>query len=509
MKKINKWIKLMVFCVAIASFSACRDDFSTLAINKIPGIKVDTTGIGSLSVFQFDRFQLVPKTTNEGIDEANLTYEWKVNLAPGDTTYNVVSTAKNLDFEVRLAPNVAGRFHQLVYTVTDKTNDLAYVTAWPLTVKNNIGEGLVIAHATANGNTDISHIMSPLVTPNFTRDDIKRNVFTAINGRPIDGLVKQMQFTNIRNTRDAILGITDNSIFSIKTLDYTLAKSNAGLLFSGAVGLQPSSIGKMSQLDLFVANGKLYGTWLAISEGFGVPVDTRYVFNGKFAYNAGSNNIPFKFTFYNEAEGNFLYLQGLAAFNDRIIRTVPANATTAFNATNVPNKIVMEAGLGVAGDFLYVLKDKTTSQVGLYVLSSGAVNNFPEAKSYFDLSNAPGISTATQFVLMDNQRVMYYISGTKLYGVVFSTSTAVVAERFTLPAGETATTFQVYLQADYPLGSSYLPTNNNQLILSTYNGSQGRVHLLPITNLGVGNIDQANIKTFGGFGRITAIATQK
>lgn len=509
MKTKNKWLKLAMLFLAISFLFACRDDFSTLAINKLPGITVDTTGNGSLSVYQFDHLVLEPKITNEGIKETDLAYEWKINLAPGDTSYLVVGNEKNLDFEVRFPPNIAGKFHQLVYTVTDKTNGLAYITAWPLTVKNNIGEGLVIAETTASGNTDISHIMSSLVTTDYTGESVKRHIYTAINGTPIQGKVKQLSFTNIKGIGDAILGITDNSIFSIKTLDYTTSQTNAGLVYGSVAGLKPDAIGKMYQQDLFVANGKMYGTWLAISDKFGAPIDTKYTIDGKFAYNYNTSNVPAKFTFYNEADGNFLYLLGLEAWLDKTVRPIPADATAAFNPANVSNKQTLAAGLGVGGDFLYVLKDKSSGQIALYVLSSGAAKGHPEAKSYFDLSGAPGISSATQFVLVDNQRVLYYISGNKIYGVVFSASTPAVSERYTLPAGQEATTLQVYLQADYPQGATYLTTNNKQLILSTYNGSEGKVYLLPITNLGVGNIDQANITTYGGFGKITAITAQK
>lgn len=67
----------------------------------------------------------------------------------------------------------------------------------------------------------------------------------------------------------------------------------------------------------------------------------------------------------------------------------------------------------------------------------------------------------------------------------------------------------MYQQTGYPLASEYIDTHNRQLIVSTYDGSEGRVHLLPITDLGVGNIDESNITTFDGFDRITAIAPQQ
>ncbi len=96
--------------------------------------------------------------------------------------------------------------------------------------------------------------------------------------------------------------------------------------------------------------------------------------------------------------------------------------------------------------------------------------------------------------------------------MLYSTETPVFELRYSVPAGEEITTLQVYRQADYPFRSEgwdppYNATNNKQLIMSTY-GTEGKVYILPMINAGVGNIDVANIKTFNGFDRITAITTQ-
>ena len=137
----------------------------------------------------------------------------------------------------------------------------------------------------------------------------------------------------------------------------------------------------------------------------------------------------------------------------------------------------------------------------------------PAPKAYFDLTNAPDIDNAIQFVFLDDQKVLYYATKTKIYAVLYGTSTPTFAERYTAPSGEEITTLQVYRQADYPKRSAdwdppYLPTNNRQLIMSTYNGTEGKVYIMPMINLGLGNIDLPNIKVFNGFDRITAIGTQ-
>src|SRR5690606_40665109 len=65
----------------------------------------------------------------------------------------------------------------------------------------------------------------------------------------------------------------------------------------------------------------------------------------------------------------------------------------------------------------------------------------------------------------------------------------------------------IYYQTDYPkrfadAQSPYFVHNGKQLLLSTYNGSEGKLSILPLINPGLANIDQAKVKTFEGFGKI-------
>ena len=104
---------------------------------------------------------------------------------------------------------------------------------------------------------------------------------------------------------------------------------------------------------------------------------------------------------------------------------------------------------------------------------------------------------------------MFYAKANKIYAVIFAGAIAIVEERYTVPAGESITTLDIYRQYGYPNQPSYISTNNKQLILSTYNGTEGKVRLLPLINLGAGNINTAEIKTFNGFDKVLSIVPQK
>lgn len=515
MKKTFLFTSLSVIILLLTTVS-CYDDNSTLDVNTISEVVIDTTGVSKLSVFQFEQLQVNPNLDLGGLAESDLSYEWYLNFSPNDTVFALVGEQRNLDYEVRLPPNRAGKNHLLYYKVTDNQNNLTYSVAWPLTVKNNIGEGLVIAETSNGLTTDISHIMSPEVTPNYTGESVKHHVYSAINFTTFDGLIKQLHFTTIYGV-DAILGITDNSMIRINTLDYTFGGKNEDLFFDVNPNLQAGSLNATIQTDVFVGNGKLTPTYLGVSTKFGLPMDSNYQVPAEIALNGF--NVSSKaviLNFYDELNESFIYLPTFR-FGDTQMKPIPGSTTGVFNPENVKNKENVAANVSNTGDFRHLLRDKTTNELTLYVLDGG-VYEYPSPippapKSMISLAGAPEIDNATDFVFLEDQRVLYYATNNKIYAMLYSSNTPSFELKYTVPAGEEITTLQVYRQAGYPYdgrdANEYIATNNKQLILSTYDGSEGRVSILPLINFGVGNIDVPNIKTFNGFDLITAIGTQK
>lgn len=507
----------LLICCGMQFFSACRKDLSTLDTSKINGVTFDTTGQGSLSVFQYDTLVLQPKLNLNGLNSADLAYEWKINLNPREINYQVIGTGRDLEFVPQMKPTKANEFHQVLYTITDKTNGLQYVMSWPLTIRNSIGEGLVIAETADGVTSDLSHIMSPRVTTDYSSESVKRQVFSSINGTTIPGVLKQLRFTTLNSVGEIMLGISDNTIAGVKTLDYTLARMNEELFFTPVAGRNHQMLGSLQQSDVYVGNGKLTAFWLATNKKFGVPFDSKFTVPDHVALNGRSDNPAVVISFYDEVEETFVY-QASVSFGDKKMYAMPDSDQAAFNAGNLPGKVNVAAGVSQSGEFLHLLQDKASGAFGLYVIEGGKYDanwNFvpPAPKTYVDLSDAPDISNAQYFVLLDDQKVMYYATKTKIYAVLYGSSTPGFSERYTVSGGEEITTLQVYQQADYPKrydgwDPPYIATNNKQLIMSTYNGTEGKVHILPMINIGLGNIDEANVKTYGGFKRITAIGTQ-
>jgi hypothetical protein len=517
---MNRKYITILFLLAVTGiwFAACRKDHSTLDLNKSPDVKFDTVGASSFSVYQFERIVIKPKLITS-IPESDLSFTWRVNLGSGDTLFQVVSTERDLDYEMRFKPNAAGKYHLVTCTVKEKNSAIEYVMAWPVVVRNNIGEGLVVAETKDNVNTDISHIMSPEVTSAFNKVSVKHHIYSAINGTTIPGLVKQMRFARM-GTNDVMQAITDNGIFRYNTLDYTYSGTNNELFFTNVTPLKPQALGGIYQGDIYIGDNRFTVTYLNVAKKFGAPYDVKFVVPKQVALNGnsgsasslGSYEPPYKVNFYDEVNGHFVNLSD-QQFGDTKMNAYASNTTTPFNPGNTPNKVNLAAGVSPDRGFLHLLKDKTTGKVELYIFDAGFEQGTtvtpPNAIAFHDLSAGPDIQNASFFVMPDNQKVIYYATSTKIYAALYGASSPVFEERYTIPAGEQISTLQMYLQSGYPLTAPFITTNNKQLVMSTWNGTEGKVYLLPMINPGLGTIDVPNIKTFDGFDKITAIAPQK
>lgn len=508
MKRYNFLQWLFIFTLLFTTMVSCKDDLSTLDLNKLPEVSIDTTGQSSLSVFQFDKLTLDPKVIIKNDNGHNFTYEWFINLEPRSLEYISIGTSKKLEFDVTFVPTNLIYPHQVLLKIIDIDSGIEYFQDWPLTIRNGIGEGLVIVETYDGVNTDLSHIMSPEVTVNYNNEKISKKIYSGVNGAPIAGLVHDMVYTQF-GANKILLGSKPNGLFSINTLDYKAGAEDVDFFYADQENYGASYLGGITQNDILIHEGKLYASWLQIGR-FGLPFSNNYNIPGVIGVNSrydraylGYNTI----NFYSEENGQFVYQQALQ-FGDLVMKPVPSGNSSSFNPNNLPNQKPIVATVNNQGDFIHVLQDKQSGNYGLYVMDG--VNN---PKHYTNLATAPEINQAVEFVLLQHQSVLMYATKTKIYAVIYSTTTPTFALRYTVAAGDEITSLRQFFQADYPMrdiswSEPHISTNGKQLILGTYNGTEGKVHILPLINEGIANIDQANIKTYGGFGKILFTTTQ-
>lgn len=485
-------------------FFACYNDESKLDINKVPGVTIDTTGMSTLSVYRFNNLVVKPNVITD-LDAGDLSYEWKISLDHNKAEFEILSNEKDLDAQINIPPTQDAWVYdyQLCYTVTDISRDLKYIMNWKIKVKNSLGEGLVIAYSDDNTTTDLSLIMCPEVTIDYDKDDVKRNIFSIANGYKIDGIVKKMLNTQIYRY-DGVFAITDNSILTIKKEDYTKVDMNDELFHNHPAPFKPQNIFRTPMAIVYVNNNEITGTIFTSNPKFGLPKYSDFITPDKIAYSL-SQSSAIAFTYYDETNNCFVYLSSFAPWIPFKYAVVPNGTDYAFNSEDLPNKVNLAAGYNIDGEFLHLLKDTETGNINLYKLSNA---NPPVAKNVYDFSDATDIENAEHFVFSPDNSVMYYATDNKIYAVLYGGSEPVYSLKYTAPAGEEITTLQMFIPSEYPFASSDLTTTYKQLIMSTYS-SEGKVYIMPLINLGSGNIDVDNIKVFDGFGKISNIAHQK
>ncbi len=503
---------------SLVLLGACRDDLSTLDLNPVEGVTFDTTGMAIIVAFQFEELDIQPKVITK-LPEERLAYEWSINPIPGSLQrgdFEVISREKNLKYRVDFVPTVdmeRWHLHELVLTVIDTQNGLKYITSYPLSVRNSIGEGLVIAETYDGQTTDISHIMSSAVTSLYSGESIKHKVYSGANGFTIPGLVKQIKWSSLRTIGNVMLAITDNSIEAIKTLDYTYAAQNEELFFTPPAVIKPMALETFkggTTFNAFLVNdGRTYTDIIGNAGKWALPDDFPFRAPAYVAVNRRSSP-DYYLSYLDEQLGSFIFKQGFASWSDRTLYQMDA-AVTPFNPRGLQGKKVVAASVNEANDFIHILKDGTGSGIGVYILDGGAYGVPPKPKRYIDINNAPEIADAQFYVILPDQEVIYYATKTKIYAVMYGSTTPSYALRYTVPVGEEITTLQVFQQADYAnrsVSEPYISTHNKQLIMSTYNGTEGNVYIMPFRTQGLGIIEESQIKKYNGFGRVTAIGTQ-
>ncbi|MCY4780733.1 PKD-like family lipoprotein [Sphingobacterium sp. UT-1RO-CII-1] len=517
MKNIKNILKIGLNLFLLLVITSCKDDLSTVESITLPEIKVDDADKKDLTVFQFDRLQFEPKIVQEGSESDNLSYEWKINMEGRSIEYVVIGMDKKLDYEVNFPPTSLGYEHQVLLKVTDENTGIAYLHDWKLTIRNGIGEGLVIVETYDGQNTDLSHVMSPLVTPDFNEEKIRYKVFSSANAYPIEGLVNNLIYTQVKSKK-SLLGSTNSSLFNIDMLDYQLEKRNEELYFVPQASYGADFLGTIVQNEVIIRDGKLFASWMELNN-IGLPFTNNFKVPAIVGLNARYDYPTVVLNFYSEDLGTFVYQPALSTFGDREMKRVAA-ATGAFNPNSVRDHENLAAGVNERGEFIHLLRDKQNQERSLFILDGGEYDGdngvviSPKPLRKISLADAPEIDQAILYVILPNQNVMLYATKTKIYGVVYGGSKPSFGVRYTAINGEEITSLKVFQQADYPKRSvwndenRHFEKNNKQLILGTYTGSEGKVHILPLVNEGLANIDQKNIKTYNGFGRILFTTTQ-
>lgn len=498
--------------------SACYDDKSNLDLNKIPDVVIDTTGIESLiRVVQFDSLKLNPKVTKNGSSNG-LTYKWLISDMPFTDAMHWINIGNDMHLKtvIKLSPGI--KPYLLWFIVRDTALRVEYSHKWNLEISSEFDEGLVIADSKDGKNSDLSLWMAPEITGGFKgKDRLKRHIYSTANDKLLPGIVKEMSYT-VRFKEKELYAITPKSIYKINPLDFHLSGENTDLFFAPPSNFNFQYLGNGRQVFMLILNHKLIISSHSTNFKFGLPLNGDYEIDDYIAkeHRYNGEDINPDAIFYDRKNGKFWYTENIWATTGSLMVMKPLENVDeeAADPTNQPNLKCLAADIVDNCEYCFLMKHKTTSKISIYRFCKNVFTNYVQTRkahitTVYEIPEHIAGSNAVGYAFSENQRIMFWATETEIYAGIMTGEKILFSRKYTAPAGETITGIKMFKQSWWLYDSTSqlpeLPQNNNQLIITTWNGSEGKVHLLPLINIGSGDIDLAHIKTEGGFGKISCV----
>ena len=517
-------------------FTACYEDDTTLGLNEIPSVEFRKDDYNKkVSISQLDYVRINPVQVTEFREETDdivlseepyilemkttyideeVEYTWEIGSDLENPEFEVIHIGKNLDYQMDLQPSPSTwQPYLLRLVVYDKANDIKQFFKLQLVVNSIIGEGLAISETKDGVTCDISLLMTPEVTKDYTTVRILRNLYSDINGENVNGIIKKLCDGTVKYVKK-LFAITDNSIMKLSCDNIEVESKDLELFSYTPENLIVQNLTSTGNGPcICVVDDQLYMDHFGGQDQFCAPFDFAYKVPGVYSCNYWYNANWFKQTmcFYQEELGKFMYVSKVPDYwTPAVINEFADDLNSDFNPNDLPGKQNIAAGQShYRNMFIHILKDKASGSMELYLIN-GNDSNGPTASRKIDLSGAPEIDNALGFDFSDDKELLYYYTDKKIYGVSYGSSTPFIEEKYSFD-GEEITTCHIFQQAYYQgtySTSGYYPMTNNMIVASTYS-NEGKIYFLPMKDSQLGNIDKDNIQIFNGFDRITAIGAKR
>lgn len=498
MKQLKfKYFHLILTVAVFLLVSACMKDNGNYNYQLINRVELSDDKVGESVLTSTDRFAVFPLSPtikqNVAKNEDNLSFEWTIrdNTVP-QNPYDVVvlSNKRNLDAPIEVAPGI----YRIIYKVTDKLTDVSTFLYFNIKVVGEYTEGWLLLEETAQGG-DLSMILPT--------DRIVRNIYSKENGgtfeKPCVGLniTPSLHDNGGQSVGKKVFVLTQNNGFEVDYQTYFKLSSFDSWFVTGTA---PRPI--KPQLYKFTTTN--YGG-LVNNDQYHVRLAGGYPgavqFGGAMPAPIEPNGLRLDYSMapfivggqgnvyqvvYDNFQKRFLYLtlNGLTAE----LRYMPDYITTdAFDPKSTGMTMLYMDNASILYQHNALMKDASNTMYFIKFRSSflNGGGRFPIDKEVApaELNNFSACASAT---LLDH---MFVGVGNKIYKYDIPANSASVIYTFS-NGNETAVTMRMFNL-----------NNKNQLVVSTYDGTQGRVYYFDIATTGNFTNDTF-VKKFEGFGKI-------
>lgn len=510
----------------VLTFSSCYKDSSTLAVNEIEAIKLDTAGIDPKLYVEFNEELVVsPKFTPK--DGQKVSYTWSISekdKTAYETKMKVIGNKLELKYNVERP--ISNNPYILKLVVRDDSNQgLEYIYTWDLTVNSPYITGLLVAESKDGQKTDFTYIKHKELSRNYKKDEvIIRNVLADVsNAGAITGEVKGLFYTSLgrqwsRHTALLWALTKEGKLYRYKTQSFDLDgdsdKDNL-ILFKPTSDFKFTSLFKAGPSLIAETTSGCYSCPIGQIATFTTPdsyLKEAKIKNGVVAFTSKSNLRSNYLIWVDKATNAFSSLSAAG----RILAVDGFEKTDAFDPNNLGDvtplageiaddhlkaSFLMEEG----GNYtIYTLalakRDKKGSALGKYKIPNSFSAQMATAKSFF-------FSKLNQTLYVGTEKAIYAIT----YG---AGAEAVVMPQpiYTIPNGETIDFAKLFVQGEYSADSSEmnflklygnppLAFNLRALIVASHTSAdKGFVKVIPLGE--DGNVAQDKILSYDGFAKV-------
>ena len=511
------------------SMISCYDDDSTLPTIDLPEIVVDRSSQGKYLPANFgEKFHYEPKLgklqengdtlwlSEEEYNDFN--YIWKMSLtASSDTISEVISDQRVLDIDMVADPNSGAGNYALMLQVIHKASGATKQLNWEVRVEGAFTAGLLVADTKDETSSDISLIVTRSYNESealesYADDKIMRDILSMVNKKKLDGVISDLTYMRYRKDELVTVLIKDKSLVQ---LEASTMKENArdmqAFIYEPAV-YKPEKIfvGNYFNYSMLINDGKVH---------YYYPKDggTKYSHTPEFEYVVAPVIVRFSMT------GSRMLLfdnkgSKFVAFNNGNTTDIAETEGAAFQANDMPGCELVYGDY--AGSMQYLLRCLVKKDGKFYIYELGQQKL--DGKFIYDMSGCTDLDKATSYAFSNKYDEFYYAVDNKIYVAILNKSnsfTSKITHEFA--AGEKVTHLLMH-NGDWGYANGYTTWNengdgtpmwieskDNLLTAATYNASckEGKVYTLPIQYGGSGKFAaEKYINSYGGFGRITAIA---
>ena len=552
MKKI---LTCIVLAFAASGLAGCYEDKSTYATDQIPDIVLTDTETTAIYTGYLEQIDFAPELTQGGKvleDNDNYTYTWELNEVPDENQFQTISTERELHVTV---PNgISTTPYLLKLTVKDTENDLEYLFWWDLYIQSAFLDGLVISDTKDGATSDLTLVLNQKLTTNYAgkEEKIFRNILASgSSAAAYPGLLRSltpMLFGYIYSKPKHYLWATDQNgeLVRFNCEDYSVASGGDVLLYASEgqkfYKLFGTGNNNSSQtLMVAMSNAGNYCIQCVTTEVFSWPntaMNASSIKNGICASRSYSANTECVAAWLDEKTNKLI----VADFNFAgylIYHTITGSG--AYDADNLGDQQVIAAGMTYTENIpALLLKDNAgtyaiytitphQAEEGYYtdpdnwegwVVTSPEIPYGPRARIEIPAEGKALLDQATGTAFCTMQAILYVATADGIYAIDFASGKAVVSDvKFTPDAGEKITSVKLYQQGQYQYSSNMCGDGENQyrelldwtnyavIVTTQKSDTEGCVYVVPMTQIGTGNLDKAQALKYDGFGKILDVTT--